>query len=519
MKDLATRGLAVAFAITASAGMAPTARAMTPASPAQQCATIAKMDFSGIQEAQTQIFKTALVEAKAEVPAYCAINGTITPNVGFEIRLPVTGWNGRFFQSGCGNYCGTTYYLKYCDDPLKRGYACIVGDSGHVARPEDVHWTDGRWADSNLAAELDWGGRASHVTAVAGKAITEAFYGQRPEKSYFMGCSYGGHQAMVLAQRFPWDFDGIVGGGAPNSISGLMQQNVWSLTNGWDANMQSRFSEADIAVLHGAVLAKCDMDDGVKDRLVSNPRACKTDVDALVCKPSSGSQNCLSPETAALAKKMYAGPSDSADKPVSPGGWEPGTELFWRKVYRQDGTGLAALADNYFRYMGRFPDAGPHWSVRDYDFDRDPKRNDVMETLYAAANPDLRRFKANGGKFINYVGWHDLGTIPATAIDYYETVTRTMGGVDRTTDFFRMFMIPGALHCRGGEGPDKVDFLTYIEDWVERGKAPDMMVGARVDESGATRFTRPLYPYPKHPMYKGAGDPNDAGNFEPVTPR
>ena len=355
--------------------------------------------------------------ATAGVAAYCLIKGVVHPNVGFEIKLPTSGWNGRFFSVGCGNYCGMIEPTA-CNDPLGRGYACLASDSGHLARPEDVDRTDGRWAFDNLQAELDWGGRASHVTAVAGKAITEFFYGKAPAKSYFMGCSYGGHQAMVLAQRFPWDFDGIVGGGAPNSISGLMQQNAWAISNAWSKDFKSVFTDKDIAVLHGAALAKCDMDDGVKDGLVSNPRGCSINVDALVCKPGE-SANCLSREIAEIARKMYAGPSDSRGRQIAPGGWEPGTELFWQKVYRPDGTGLAALSGNYFRFMGSDPDIGPDWKPRDYDFGRDYKRNDVMETLYAAANPDLRRFKANGGKFINFVGEADLGTVPATAIDCY----------------------------------------------------------------------------------------------------
>lgn len=478
------------------------------------CVAMQGKDFSGIPEAPTQVVRTAIVAARDKVPAHCELRGTVMPNVGFVFKLPAN-WNGRFFMAGCGNWCGTIY-PRACDDPLARGYACIASDAGHVARPEDVNWTDGQWAYNNLQAELDYGGRASHVTAVAGKAIAAAYYGRPPEKSYYCGCSYGGHQAMVLAQRFPDDFDGIVGGGAPNNLAALMQQNLWSLANAYTRDFKPIFTEADIDVLHKAVLAQCDMDDGVKDGLLSNPPACRIDPLRLVCKPGQQA-GCLSAKIAAIAVKMYSGPTDNQGKPVSAGGWAPGSELFWRRVYRPDGTGLAALAPNYFRYMGRSPDLGPGWDPTSYDFDQDHRRNDVMEALYAADNPDLRRFRDAGGKFINYVGWHDLGTIPAEAIDYYEMVTRTMGGRKPTEAFMRMFMIPGALHCRGGEGAETIDFLTYIENWVERGQAPDKMIGSRIDESGRAAFTRPVYPYPQLPRFHG-GDPKDAASFAPAEP-
>jgi feruloyl esterase len=510
--------LALAFASVLIA-VAPSAPAQTTAAsdPSSRCASLRRADFSQIPEAPTQIIGARLIEAAGDLPAFCEIRGTIAPNVGIVFKLPIADWNGRFFQAGCGNWCGTIY-AHACDDPLRRGYACIATDAGHVARPEDTNWTDGQWAYDNLQAELDYGGRGNHVTSVAGKAIAERFYGSRPHHSYYMGCSYGGHQAMVLAQRFPWDFDGIVGGGAPNSLSALMQQNLWALANAYDENLQPVFSETDIAVLHGAVLSACDMNDGIADGLINDPTTCRIDPTQLTCRRGQRS-GCLSSRMAAVAARMYSGPVNSAGQQTSAGGWAVGSELFWRRVYRVDGTGLAALASNYFRYMGRSPDLGAGWDPRSYDFDQDYRRNDVMETLYAADNPDLRRFRDAGGKFINYVGWADLGTIPAEAIDYYETTQRTMGGRAETESFFRMFMIPGALHCRGGEGADSVDFLTYIENWVERDQAPDVMIGARRNEAGQTVFTRPLYPYPQSARYRGAGDPNDAANFEATETR
>ncbi|MBL4801591.1 MAG: tannase/feruloyl esterase family alpha/beta hydrolase [Emcibacter sp.] len=480
------------------------------------CNDISKADFSGIPEAPTQIQQVNYIEATDKTPAHCEVVAIVMPNVGIKIKLPANKWNGKFLQLGCGNYCGVFYYEKYCSDPLSRGYACITSDAGHVVRKEDVSWTDGQWAYNNMAAELDYGGRASHVTAVAGKVITEFFYSKAPARSYFMGCSYGGHQAMVLAQRYPWDFDGIVGGGVPNHLGKLMQQNLWAINNAFDKNLKSVYSQADIELLHKDALDRCDMDDGVKDGLIGNPGACYVDPDRLVCKAGQNT-GCLTQAMADVAKKMYSGPTKSNGEKIAAGGWEPGTEKFWRRIYRSDGVGLVALAKNYFRYMGRWPDLGPDWDPATYDFDSDYKRHDVMETLYTANNPDLRRFKSTGGKFINYVGWSDMGTVPGEAIDYYETAEKTMGGHKEIREFFRMFMIPGSLHCRGGDGAENIDFLSYIEAWVEGNEAPDAMIGAHHDAKGKVTFTRPVYPYPLMAKYKGSGNPKDAANFGPVS--
>jgi hypothetical protein len=507
-----TSCLAIIAALCAAPGVA--AAATQPAESA--CDALQSLDLSRLPEAPTQMIGAKSVPARSGLPAHCLVRGVVEPSVGFELRLPAN-WNGKFFASGSGNW-GGTFQPGACDVALKRGYACILTDSGHKSPTWDVERTDAKWAYNNLMAEVDWGGRATHVSTLAGKAITQAFYGKVPAKSYFMGCSYGGHQSLAMVQRFPYDFDGVVGGGAPNNIGELMEQNAWAMTVAFDDKRLSRFSEADIRVLHNDVLARCDLDDGIKDGLISNPLACKTDPQALVCK-SGQTAECISQEAADRAKKMYAGPSNSKGKALTAGGWTAGSEVDWRMIYKADNTGLIQLAPNYFRYMGRLPDNGPDWNVGDYDFDADHDRNDVMETLYSASNPDLRRFKANGGKYINYVGLNDLGTTPGKNVDYYEVTQRTMGGPAQTRDFFRMFMIPGVRHCRGGVGASLVDFFPYIEAWVEQGQAPEVIVGAHPDEKGAITFKRPIYAYPQYAKYKGKGDTNDPANYSPVTPR
>lgn len=220
----------------------------------------------------------------------------------------------------------------------------------------------------------------------------------------------------------------------------------------------------------------------------------------------------------------------------------PGSELNWISgagdAYFIDGfTDLrhVNVADAFFRYAAFLPALERTWKGTDFNFDEDYKRWGTVEILYGAANPDLRKFKAVGGKLIISQGWADQDQVPLDSVDYYELVERTLGGRDATQEFFRLFMIPGMNHCRGGDGAYVIDYLSYLESWVEQGRAPDMMVSAHPQSSKAIdwtsedwvrfplnpadiAFTRPVYPYPLRAVYKGTGDPNDSRNFRAVSP-
>jgi hypothetical protein len=177
------------------------------------CNGLESADFSGTLDAPTQVTEVKLVKSQDDMPAYCQVHGYIAPNVGIGLRMPVRNWNGKFIEAGCGGNCGQLFW-DFCNDSLRRGYACIVSDMGHASTV-----TDSLWADNDLQAKVDFGFRATHVVALAGKAIAERYYSKPPTRSYFVGCSQGGRQGLVEAQRFPWDFDGIVAGSAPISIS------------------------------------------------------------------------------------------------------------------------------------------------------------------------------------------------------------------------------------------------------------------------------------------------------------
>jgi hypothetical protein len=496
-----------------------------------KCANLEKIDYSGIQDAPTRVTEAKLVEMGGGMPAHCRALGYVAPQVGFAILLPTVGWNEKFIEVGCGGFCGSLDE-DACRDPLHRGYACIASDMGH-------HGEDGLWAYDNLQAKVDWGYRGPHVAAIAGKAITQRYYTRAPRKSYFSGCSTGGRQAMVEAQRFPWDFDGIIAGAPPINFTANSMAQLWASLATKTKDGGAILNVASVQLVHKAVLAQCDLDDGVRDGVLGNPRACSFEPATLACK-GGRKTDCLTDEQITAVKEIYTGPFASTDT-ISAGGFMPGSELGWVDIYfsADGGPGFLFSYDaEKFRYAAFDPDAGPGWKPADLNFALDYKRVGTMESLYSATNPDLRQFKRNGGKLIVYQGWNDQLEPPAAIADYYETAERVIGGRTTTQDFLRLFMIPGMNHCAGGEGAWMIDYLTYLEDWVEKGKAPQKMIGAHPllpdDPVKAQEImrdlifplrpsditvTRPVYPYPIRAKYRGTGDPADATNFVPANAR
>jgi hypothetical protein len=286
--------------------------------------------------------------------------------------------------------------------------------------------------------------------------------------------------------------------------------------------MAPLFTTADVSILHKAAVAQCDGDDGIRNGVIGNPQVCHFDPATSICKAAATS-NCLSPPQAEAAKRMYAGPTTSRGEQLF-SGLVPGEEqsiptdaAFW------------SLPRDFFQYMAFNPAPGPSWNPSDFDFDRDPKRLALAKSLLSDHNPDLREFKGAGGKLILAHGWADESNAPLATVDYYETVRKTMGGEGQTQDFFRLFMVPGMGHCSGGDGAYAIDYLSYLNDWVEHGRAPEVMTAAHVksdqysgwsyplpaDPANVT-FSRPVYPYPLRARYKGTGDPNSANSFEAV---
>jgi feruloyl esterase len=492
-----------------------------PAS-AASCAGLAGDDLLRLQDAPARVTEATLIETENGLPAHCRVRGYINPQIGFEILLPAVSWNEKFIEVGCRGFCGSIDPIA-CTDALRRSYACITSDAGHKGE-------DGLWAYNNLPAKVDWGYRGAHVVAIAGKAVAERYYGHLPSKSYFTGCSTGGRQAMVEAQRFPWDFNGIIAGAPPLNFTANSMAQLWATLAVKDRNGKSLLGPADAQLIHKAVLAKCDLDDGVRDGVLSDPRACRIDFPTIVCK-GDGNIGCLTREQIEAVKKIYSGPFESSGL-IAGGGFMPGSELGWSDVYfgSDGGPGLLySYAGDKFRYAAFFPDAGPDWKPTDLNFEGDYKRLGAMESLYSATNPDLRQFHKAGGKLLVYQGWNDPLEPPDAVIDYYETLERVIGSRAATQDFFRLFMIPGMGHCVDGEGAWAIDYLSYLEEWVEKGRAPNRLVGGHVQlpqevmqnlkfplQRSDVTFSRPIYPYPLRAKYVGHGDPTDVVNFVAV---
>ena len=496
-----------------------------PEATGSQCSALTGADFSGVQDAPTRVLDAARVAPAKGNVAYCLVSGYVAPQVGFELKLPESNWNGKLVTVGNAGWGGTVNG-DACDRHVRGGYACVASDTGHRGN-------DGLWATGNLAAQVDFGFRSIHVATLAAKAIVNQYYSRKSSRSYFVGCSTGGYEGLVEAQRFPWDFDGIIAGAPDMDEADLTMREIWGSRNFLDRTGQPLFTSDDIKLLHNAVLAACDKDDGVVDGIISNPLACRFDPAKLLCKASQRS-GCLTHEQVDAVRRIYAGPPIPGE-PTQVRGVLPGSELNW-------GEGLASigpsLGEGLFRHM--IYGTTPEWTPANYDFSRDYKRLG-MGALYTDTNPDLRKFKSAGGKLLVYQGWNDIVEMPTAITDYYETVEKTMGGRDATQQFFRLFMIPGMNHCGGGAGAYAIDYLRYLEAWVEQGTAPNALLGGHISDSylealpqGSERpvvdlsrpnepppsipltFTRPVYPYPSYAKYNGRGDSNDGRNFVPA---
>lgn len=505
----------------------------------ERCSALLRADFSSVADAPTQVTASTLVDATHGTPAYCEVQGYVASDVGFALWLPAKSWNGQFIELGCGGSCGSTQRVARCAGPLRRGYACIVSDGGHKSNGFEM-----KWAYENPQAVIDYIVRASHVTAIAGRAIVSRYYSRDAQKSYFWGCSAGGIQAMWEAQKFPWDFNGILAGDPALRLSDVWMNWLWDNRALMGIDGRGILGKPQLALMHRAVVANCDMNDGVKDGVIGDPRLCHVDPLELQCARGV-SKKCLTAIQVAAVRKIYDGPSNSKGKRIARPIALRGSELSWLDWFGGS-TATPTPIFHYFKdwfYYSIFPiDLGQDWKPEDVNFNSDYKRLGAMSAL-EPNNPDLRRFKAVGGKLIVYTGWSDAIEGVLNTVDYYDTVERVMGGRAITQSFFRLFVVPGMNHCTEGDGPFAVDWLTYLAAWVENGKAPDKVVGYHVryqdlmdmalhGDRDAWReflrrsefpldhqyveFSRPIYSYPVRTKYLGHGDPTQAASFGPT---
>lgn len=449
------------------------------------------------------------------VPSFCRVEATARPTADSEIKFevwipPAETWNGKFQGVGNGGYQGSISYAAMAA-ALRRGYATSSTDTGHTG--DDVVFGKG-----HPEKVIDFGWRAIHVMTDTAKLIVRNATGRFADKSYFVGCSSGGHQALSEAQRFPDDYDGIVAGAPANNRIRQTFGFAWSWAATHRADGSPILDQAALGLVTKAAVGACDARDGLKDGLIEDPRRCNFDPATLACDASAAPASCLTSEQVEAVKKVYDGARNPRTGEQIFTGWPRGSEGFgetaiqsWRQYLINPKEPSRVGVFRYFLFHD------PNWKLSSLDYDRDLAFAEERIPHLAAVNPDLSAFKKSGGKLIMYAGWMDPVVPPQDNAAYYEAVAKKMGGYPRTRDFFRLFMAPGMGHCSGGPGPNQIDALTALEQWVEKGIAPDLLPATH-STAGKVDRTRPLCPYPQVARYKGTGSIDDAANFSCVAP-
>ncbi|MBI2687037.1 MAG: tannase/feruloyl esterase family alpha/beta hydrolase [Acidobacteria bacterium] len=486
---------------------------------AADCDSLAKLTLKDTRIVEAVSVPAGDFKTFKGLPAFCRVAGVIAPTTDSEIKfeawLPASGWNGKFLGVGNGGFAGSISFGGLAE-ALRTGFASASTDTGHSAGG-----TDASWALRHPEKAIDFGHRAIHLMTVQGKAITTAFYGTAPKKSYFSSCSNGGRQALMEAQRYPEDYDGIVAGAPANYWTHLMS-NAAKNSKATLRDAEAYFPSAKLPAIQAAALQACDRNDGVGDGVVENPGACKFDPAVLLCKGAEDN-SCLTQAQLGALKEVYGGLRDGKGKLVYPG-YAPSGEAenggwgAWITGPEREKSALFAFSTNFFKNIVH---SDPGWDYKAFDAAKDLQAAKKVAPVFNATDPNLKAFHARGGKLILYHGWCDAAIPGQAVIDYYDSVVKKMGA-KQTGQFVRLFMVPGMQHCGGGAGPNnfgqgtapKGDPSTNIGaalmNWVENGTAPERLVASRQGR------TRPLCAYPKTAKYKGTGSTDDAANFECV---
>jgi feruloyl esterase len=511
--------LVVATAVAASVAFGAHVRAQQQGEGGSS-ATVTTCAASAVQQKAPQgttITDAKVVEANGSQRRHCQVDGHVTvPGnaVNFRVGLPEN-WNGKFLFVGVGGLAGQLGNLR---QGLERGYATATTDTGHLA--SDPNWS------ANRAKEVDYGHRGTHVTTVASKALTEAFYEKPLQRAYFNGCSNGGRQALMEVQRYPSDFDGIIAGdpatGTPMQVArGLVFQKML-------ASSDAYLPQAKVELLSKATLDMCDASDGLKDGLISDPRTCTFKPEMLRCK-SGDAPTCLSAKQLDVVNQIYGGVKLSSGDTYAYGfpagheggatGWQAWINGSVPPTKQADGT-LAfteklpsgyQLSDSNFRFLTTDED-DPSFGWRTLNLERDLPRLKVMTDILSPLDPDLRPFKARGGKLLLYHGWADPAISALGTLDYWSKVGKVVGSSQELASFVSLYLIPGMHHCTGGPGPNEFDMLTVLENWSEKGTTPGPVVATHKTDGKVDR-TRPLCPRPQVATYSGTGSIDDAANF------
>ena len=458
---------------------------------------------------------TLSVVSAREIDGGCRVTGIVPSEIRFEVMLP-DAWNGRMMMTGNGGLAGQPLenagYRAQRERALALGFATAYTDTGHDSRVEP----GASFAHASLHKLVDYGYRGVHLTNQAARRIIKGYYRRGPRHSYFMGCSNGGRQAMMTAQRFPEDVDGIRAGAPANDFTGLK----FSQGHRMQAMAAAPFDVPEVVALGERIYALCDARDGLEDGLIDDPRECDFDpVRDLPHCAGADQTGCFDTAELDALKRFYApvvlagervypafpvgsegsGPQRGFEAP----GWVP-----W--VINPNGRPiLDVLGSEFFRYIV-FTQDRPDFNWIEFDFNVAPDNLVMARDLLDAVDPDLGRFRAAGGKLLSYFGWADPDINPIASIEHHAAVdAQVRGEVD---DFYRLFLVPGMFHCGGGPGPTDFDAMSPLIDWVEKGVAP-ASIEARHLREGSERFSRPLCPHPQRARWDGKGEMNSAASF------
>lgn len=463
--------------------------------------------------------------AQTNLPDFCRVTATSNPvagsSIGLEMWFPSKTWNGRYMQVGTHGLGGTIFYGEMAPQ-LRRGFATAATDAGHMAIAGAPF--SPAWAIGNPQKVIDYGHRATHELADKAKTLIAAYYAQPQSSAYYDGCSFGGHDGMQEAQRYPSDFNGILAGGALANQSAAGTQNLVANIALQNAGIVGTSGAATMALAQKLTLAACDGLDGVIDGIISNPSRCHWNPASAICVAGQDPTTCL---TAAQAAAIATVTTD-ATNPVTGayvfGGLQPGAEHDMVRF----GLGAAPFSVAFFQIAY----GNASWDPATFNLSVDyPILVASYGSIVDALNPDLSGFKAAGGKLLQWHTWNDSATTPKFTVDYYDQVAKAQGGVETTQNFYRLFMMPGQGHCAGsGTGPSNIgaenqlavsadaahDAVTALMQWVEKGIAPQSLIASRYTNDDTTKpidMQRPLCPYPLGAVYKGTGDTSQASSF------
>jgi hypothetical protein len=480
---------------------------------------IACAQLRSLTSYELSVISATVIASSEKAPEHCRVSVLVAPEIHIEVNLP-NAWNSRFYMFGNGGFAGESFEapnrVNNRAAGLRNGFTTAATDTGHSAAIEP----GGTFA-ANQQKLIDFGFRSLHMTAVVAKLMIQAYYGQAPSKSYYDGCSLGGRQGLILAQRFPEDFDAIIAGSPALDQTGSMLSRAWWMQGVAEAPIPA----FKLKMLSDRVYEMCDGKDGLKDGLIDDPRKCgfKASRDLPTCTAGVDQPDCFTPGQIGALDRIYSDVMANG-KRFFPG-WPVGTEVAgptgqsaWVGQIVSGANGSPGVWPRYaetFLQFEAFPEKDPKLPLSRFDINKDVPRTTLAAQILNATDTDLTAFKQRGGKLLMYFGWADPQLNPLMGVEYYENVVEKMGGA--TPDFFRLFMAPGMFHCGGGIGPNVFDVATPLVKWAETGAAPDQITASRVVDGKVVR-TRPLCAYPQVARYKGSGSIDEAANFSCVRP-